>query len=312
MGPGLRYGAPRVAILGGINLDTFLRVHSLPVPGETTMSSEVLQLLGGKAANQAIAVARAGVPVTLLAAVGGDSHGERLRETLTRTGVDTLSMLRLEHAATGRATILVDDHGENVIVVTAGANGQLSAQDMAAFEPQIAEAAVLVVQNEIQPAATIEAIALAERAGVRCIVNLAPFEDLGEAVSVADPLVVNEIEASQLLGYSVDAASIREAATGLMARARSVVVTLGAYGAFVVNRSGAFTHVSAPAASAVVDTTGAGDAFVGVLAGGIARGLSLEVAVARAVDAATASVAVLGAGEKYPQFDLGLSEAATS
>lgn len=297
---------PRVAVLGGVNADTFLRVHALPQPGETVLGAGLLRALGGKAANQSIAVARAGIEVTLLAAVGDDPEGARLTKSLELVGVRVDRVLRLAQAPTGRATILVDDSGQNVIVVTPAANGLLTPEHIAGFEADIAASDALVVQGEIPLAATAAAVLAAERHGVRAIVNLAPYGDLGPALALADPLVVNEIEASQLLGRSIGGSGSTVAAAELAERARTAVVTLGAEGALVIATDASVTHVPAPVASEVVDTTGAGDAFVGVLAAGLASGLGLEDAVVRSVAAATASVGVLGAGESYPRFDLGL------
>jgi ribokinase len=308
MEPHANRATPRVAVLGGVNHDTFLRVPVLPQPGETVIGTGMLRALGGKAANQAIAVARSGVGVVLLAAVGDDTDGARLVDALKAAAVDVSQLLRLEHVPTGRAMVLVDDAGQNVIVVTPAANGQLTTAHVAAFDATIAGASVLVVQGEITPATTIAGVLAAERHGVRTIVNLAPFGDLGAAVAVADPLVLNEIEAGQLLGRTIDGTGSTAAVAGLARVARSAVVTLGADGALVVDQTGTVRHHPAPTAAAVVDTTGAGDAFVGVLAAGLACGLDLDVAVARAVDAATASIGVLGAGEHYPDFDLGLTD----
>ncbi|WP_395640808.1 ribokinase [Pseudolysinimonas sp.] len=308
MEPHVNSATPRVAVLGGINHDTFLRVSALPQPGETVIGTGLLRALGGKAANQAIAVARSGVGAVLLGAVGDDADGARLVDSLAAASVDVGDLLRLEHVPTGRAMILVDDAGQNVIVVTPAANGQLTAAHVAGFDATIASATVLVVQGEITAATTIAAVLAAERHGVRTIVNLAPYGDLGAALPLADPLVLNEIEASQLLGRAVEGPGSTAVVAELSRVARSAVVTLGADGALVVDQTGTVRHHPAPAAATVVDTTGAGDAFVGVLAAAIACGLSLDVAVARAVQAATASIGVLGAGEYYPDFDLGLTD----
>jgi ribokinase len=307
MGRDLVEGSPRVAVLGGVNADTFLRVHTLPQPGETVIGTGLLRALGGKAANQSIAVARSGVAVSLLGAVGDDPEGAQLAASLAESGVDITGLLTLRDTATGRATILVDSDGQNVIIVTPAANGLLTAAHVEAFGAEIARSTALVVQGEIPTATTTAAVMMAERLGVRSIVNLAPYCDLGEALRLADPLVVNEIEASQLLARTVELGS--SAVTAQLSRcARSAVVTLGADGALVVDGDGNVIHVPAPVAPEVIDTTGAGDAFVGVLAAAIASGLPLEPAVVRAVAAATSSIGVLGAGQNYPAFDLGLRE----
>jgi len=294
---------PRVVVFGSANVDTFHRVPALPAAGETVLGTGLLVAVGGKGANQAIAAARAGADVAFLGATGRDAEGARIRATLDAAGVATEHVLDLD-APTGRAVILVDDAGENVIVVALGANSELTPGHVAALSPAIAGASVLVVQGEAPAAATAAAVRAAAQAGVRVVVNLAPVVDLGGAERDADPLVLNEVEAAQLLGVLVTGPESRDAVAALAGHARSAVVTLGAQGALVV-ADGTVRHVPAPAPSHVVDTTGAGDAFVGVLAAALAAGRDLDAAVGDAVRAATASVEVLGAGESYPAFTLG-------
>lgn len=295
-----------VTVLGGINLDTLLRVGSLPHPGETVLGSGLFSALGGKAANQAVAVARAGVSVALLGAVGADVEGGRLIRTLSAAGVRTDGLRRLPHTPTGRATVLVDGAGQNVIVVTPGANGTLTAEGVEEFGADITSAKILVVQGEVPLAASAAAVLLATRHGVRTLVNLAPYGKLdAAAVAAADPLIVNEVEASQLLGRDVTGVDSVRVIAELARFSRSAVVTLGADGAVVVDRDRSVHHIPAPAAPDVVDTTGAGDAFVGVLAAALSRDLSLIEAVPVGVKAATESIGVLGAGESYPIFGLG-------
>lgn len=295
---------PTVVVFGSANVDSFYRVAVLPRPGETVLGTGLLTAVGGKGANQAIAAARAGVESRFLGAVGRDADGARIVESLSSAGVVTDDLLRLEHAPTGRAVILVDDAGQNVIVVTVAANGALTPAHIAASAAVLTTADVLVVQGEVPTSATAAAIETAAEAGVRVVVNLAPYVDLGGAERHADPIVVNEVEASQLLGQPVTGPESADVVAGLARRAVSAVVTLGALGALVVE-GGGVRHVPAPVPERVVDTTGAGDAFVGVLAASLATGSSLGTAVAEAVRAATASVEVLGAGESYPRFELG-------
>ena len=297
---------PSVVVFGSANVDSFYRVTVLPQPGETVLGTGLLTAVGGKGANQAIAAARAGVEAHFLGAVGRDADGARVVESLTAAGVVTDDLLRLEHTPTGRAVILVDDAGQNVIVVTVAANGALTPAHVVTLAPALARADVLVVQGEVPTTATAAAIEAAAAAGVRVVVNLAPYVDLGGAERRADPIVVNEVEASQLLGRAVTGPESVDVVAGLGRRAVSAVVTLGAAGALVVE-GGTVTHVPAPVPERVVDTTGAGDAFVGVLAAALAGGSPLGIAVAEAVRAATASVEVLGAGESYPRFALGTS-----
>jgi ribokinase len=294
---------PRVVFLGAANVDSFYRVDALPTPGETVLGSGPVTAVGGKGANQAIAAARTGVAVKFLGAVGGDGAGKRIVRTLENAGVDVHRLITLENEPTGRAVILVDAQGQNEIIVSPAANGRLTVGHVERFAGAIGEAAVLVVQGEIPTAVTVAAIGVAGRAGVRVVLNLAPYVDLGPAIACADPLVLNEVEATQLLGRPVTGVESSDAVAELTRFARSGVVTIGAAGALVVDDSGV-AHIPAPAPRHLVDTTGAGDAFVGVLAAALAGGAALRESAASAVYAATESVAVLGAGESYPEFAL--------
>lgn len=285
----------RVLVVGSANLDTFLRVERMPRPGETVRGTGVFTAVGGKGVNQAIAAARTGSPAAFVGAVGEDAEGERVLGVLAAAGVDVSGVVR-SSTPTGRATILLDEAGENSIILTPGANAEV------ALPRRLPEAAVLVVQGELPASVSIAALAAAAEAGMRAIVNLAPVLDLGGAERVGDPLVLNEVEAEQLLGVRVDGGDA-EALERVRAHARSTVVTLGAAGALIVERD-RVTPVPAPPPARVVDTTGAGDAFVGVLAAALARGADLVAATGAAVAAATASVEVLGAGESYPAFAL--------
>jgi ribokinase len=294
----------QLAVVGSINVDAILRVPRLPRPGETVMGADPVRTLGGKAANQSVAAARTGIRVTLIGAVGDDADGSWLVGQLREAGVDTTAVLRLTDSPCGSAIVLVDAGGDNAIVVSPGANGHLAVDDVRRSAEAIGRANALVAQGESPVPATTEALRIADRAGVRCIVNLAPIVDLGPDLCLADPLIVNRLEASELLGRDVDGADHRTA-SDLLRFARSAVVTLGPQGALLTSADGSVRHVPTPKAAAVVDTTGAGDAFVGVLAAGLAASLPLDRAAEAAVSAATASVSVLGAGVNYPGFTIG-------
>lgn len=297
---GQPYSGTGVVVLGGVNQDTSVRVPWLPLPGETVISTGVQRTLGGKAANQAVAVARSGVSVSLLAAVGDDAAGDNCLRLLAQSGVDVGGVVRFEDVPTGQASVWVDDRGQNSIVVTPAANRLLDVDEVSQFEEKIADSAVLVVQGEIAAAVSAAAVAYASSNRTRAVINLAPYIDLGDAVGVADPLVVNEVEAAQLLGIGriVDP---RAAVMQLSEQARTAVMTVGADGAYVVE-GGEVHHVPASRVESVVDTTGAGDAFVGVLAAALSVGSGLVEATKRAVSAATASTQVHGAGGNYPWF----------
>jgi ribokinase len=183
-----------------------------------------------------------------------------------------------------------------------GANHAVGAADAEAAGERIAASDILVVQGELPAPATRAAVRLAREAGVRAVVNLAPLIDLGAQLGCADPLVLNEVEAGQLLGEPLSSVSaVSAAGPRFRALARSVVVTVGAAGAVLITGEG-MLHVPAPHVDEVCDTTGAGDALVGVLAAQLAAGLPLADATRLAVAAASLSVTVEGAAESYPDF----------
>ncbi len=287
-----------VVVFGSINVDVTLSVEHAPVAGETVVAARGRRSLGGKGANQAAAAARAGVDVHMIGVVGDDPDGVTAVRGLRRLGIDVDGVVK-GTAPTGLATVIVSSDGENRIVVLPGANGELSA---AVFDFPPGADSVLLVQGEV-PAEAVRAVLAQSRArGVRTIVNLAPVIDLGGELADADPLVVNEIELRQLTGIDVgDAASVVARAEVLGGLSKTLVVTLGAEGVVVI-ADGVGAHVSTVAVAHPVDTTGAGDAFVGVLAACLARGSSLLRAAEVATRCASASVEVLGAAESYPDF----------
>jgi ribokinase len=289
-----------VVVVGSINFDEVIAVAALPAPGETVFGEETASGLGGKGANQAVAAAAAGADVVLVGAVGGDERGVALLESLTDFGVDTSAVARLDGTATGRALVVLNAAGENEIIVLSGANQAVDERVLSRDALHGAE--VMVLQGELAPKVNIAAARMAAELGLRAVVNLAPVQDLGDGLRHADPLVVNEVEAGQLIG--ADLASVRDvsdAAPQLRRLARSVVVTLGALGAVLITAE-VVDHIPAPNLELVRDTTGAGDALVGVLAASLAQGLRLRDAVARAVQAASLSVTEIGAAASYATF----------
>jgi ribokinase len=290
----------RVVVIGSINVDEIVGVAALPSPGETVLGWERAAGLGGKGANQAVAAAAAGGEVTLIGAVGADQHGVSLLEQLARYGVDTSRVSTLYGTASGRALVILSEAGDNQIIVIGGAN---QAFDGSVLSPEeLRGAAVMVVQGELAPGVNRTALRMADELGVRAVVNLAPVQDLGDHLPQADPLVVNEVEAGQLIGVRLGGVQdVANAAVRLRDLARSVVVTLGASGAVLITTD-AIDHLPAPIPDRVRDTTGAGDALVGVLAAALAQGFELRAAVERAVRAATLSVTEVGAAASYQVF----------
>jgi ribokinase len=286
-----------VVVVGSLNLDLVVPVPRHPAPGETVLGGDHFANPGGKGANQAAAAARLGQRVALVGRVGDDDAGRRLVASLNEDGVDTRSVFRTDDAPSGIALITVDRAGENAIVVSPGANGRLSAADVASASSLLAGAAVTLLQLEVPLEATIEATRLA--AGT-VVLNPAPAQALpAELLEAVDVLVPNRAELAALAGSDrpetlQEVAAIARRIDG----ARTVVVTLGAEGALLVHDEHA-SHMPAPEIRAV-DTTAAGDSFCGALADALERGTSIEAAIAWAVRAAAITTTRPGAQSSLP------------
>ncbi|MFD0559583.1 ribokinase [Stackebrandtia endophytica] len=281
----------QVIVVGSINVDAAVLVERFPEPGETVFGHSMGERLGGKGANQALAAARGGARVRFVGAVGDDGHGSRARGVLEAAGVDVGGIVTLPEESTGTAAIAVGPAGENTIIVASGANAAIvvTAQDLG-----LADGDVVVVQGEVPPAAISVAANASAEAGARFVLNLAPVIALPrEVVAVADPVILNEHEAAEL-GVTASGGDWAGAAAGAVGSlARSVVITLGAEGAVYAGRDGV-GHVDA-VPTTVVDTTGAGDAFVGALAAALAAGGTLAEAVSAGATEAARVVALSGA-----------------
>jgi ribokinase len=290
-----------VFVLGSINQDFVLKVARRPKPGETVTNAELSTHNGGKGANQAAAAALLGASVTFLGRVGDDGFGGPLVQALGEKGIDTTLVEQASGASTGAAFITVTPDGENAITVAPGANRSLTPESVESASGAIGGARVLVAQMEIPVETVLRAVEVAAERGTRALVNLAPtFEVPRELLERLDPLVVNEHEAAFLLGSEVEGVdgALSAAPELLSLGPRSAVITVGEAGA--VFASGESTeHLPAPRVD-VVDTTGAGDAFVGALAVQLARDASLEVAVGYAVRAGSAAVTKEGAQGALP------------
>jgi ribokinase len=275
----------RVHVLGSVNLDRVFRVETLPRAGETVLATTSSSGPGGKGANQAKAAARFGAETLFHGAVGADGPGEALRRSLAEAGVGVEGLEIRDDAATGRAEVVVAADGENMIVVDPGANR------LARFAPQAEGAAVYLAQLEVPAPAAAAMFRSAAPGSVR-ILNAAPAAPEGRALlPLLDILVVNRRELAAYAGAGLEPAG---AARSLIRRDdQIVVVTLGAEGALAV---GPTRTIRVPGRTArVVDTTGAGDCFVGVFAAALAEGLGLERALGLANLAASLSVEVEGA-----------------
>lgn len=279
-----------VTVVGSINIDHTVVTPAFPAPGETILGESVSTSVGGKGANQAVAAALSGARVTMVGAVGTDADGDRALEALREAGVDTGDVRRSAASPTGTAWITVAC-GENQIVVVPGANGDLAAG------LSLPSSSVTLCQLEI-PVSVVEDVS--SRSGT-FVLNAAPAAPLGsQLLARCDVLVVNEHELAAIADTGVDTVGSVVAAAGrlLQSGVGAVITTLGSKGAVLCAQGGAYV-VAAPAVD-VVDSTGAGDAFCGVLAARLAVGDGLDEAVRWAVAAGSYAVRSPSAQPSYP------------
>jgi ribokinase len=291
-----------IAVVGSLNVDVSLRVPRFVKPGETLRASGLELGAGGKGLNQAIAAARLGGRVHMIGRVGVDPFAEIALAALHAAGVDTTHVESLVGERTGLAAITVDEStGQNQIAVAAGANRRVSVEHVRDALSVFRAASVLLVQLELPPETVDAALELARANHVRSILDPAPVRELGdETLAKIDVLTPNEVEAEALSGLRIhDVESAAAAGAVLQAKTRGdVVVTLGAAGCVWAHATG-FEHVPAPRVRAL-DTTGAGDAFNGALAVGLARGQPLSRALREAVRAGSAATLRRGAAAAMP------------
>lgn len=292
-----------IVVIGSSNTDMVVKTSHLPAAGETVLGGEFMMNAGGKGANQAVAAARYGEHVVFVARVGDDMFGRQTLESLRRDGIDTSCVSVDSDRMSGVALISVNDEGENSIVVASGANMALGREDIDRAAEEIRRADVVLMQLEV-PMATVEyAAEAAAAAGVPVILNPAPAPagPLGAGLlSRIDVITPNRSEAARISGIEVtDMASARRAAEAIHAMGtRRVIITLGGEGSLIYD-GGEFEHIGATRVEAV-DTTAAGDTFNGVLAVGVAEGLSLARAAREASVAAAISVTRMGAQTAAP------------
>jgi ribokinase len=301
-----------IVVFGSINMDLVARVERIARPGETVLSRRADSFFGGKGANQAVAAARAShggpIAVAMAGAVGNDPFGDACRKNLEENGVE-VGALRVTDEPTGCAFITVDGSGENAITVASGANMVLSSDDLA--DDLLSKASVLVLQMEVSIAENLEVAARASRAGVKVVWNFAPVPPvkersaMAELLEVTDVLVVNEHEAlaiMEIVGKPPGDDYLEAGADIAHSFGVTCIVTAGSRGAFAIAPEGSRIHASARPI-VPVDTTGAGDTFVGVLANGLAEGLEIGPAMERACAAASLSCLTAGAQAGMPDSE---------
>ncbi len=288
---------PRVVVIGSTNMDLVVETARAPSAGETLLGRRFTTGFGGKGANQAVMARLAGAEVALVACLGADAHAAQTRAELARRGIEADAVAEAADLASGIAQIWVEDDGTNRIVVVPGANDRLDPDHVAAAVARD-RATVVVGQLEVPPAATAAGFTAARARGAATVLNPAPAADLADdLLAVTDWLVPNEGELAAIAG--ADAGSDADLARFARDAGVRLVVTLGAAGAALVRTDGTVLRAPAPAVTAV-DTTGAGDAFVGTLAARLAAGDPEERALAAALRCASDSVTRLGAQSSYP------------
>lgn len=290
-----------VLVLGSLNMDLVARCPHIPVPGETVLGTEFETHHGGKGANQAVAAARMGAAVAMLGCVGSDAYGEALRTALADDGIAVQGVRVSPALPTGVALIAVSEQGQNSIVVVPGANGEVGPDDWQAAATQWPQARMLVAQLEVPLGVVQQAITQAKARGLVTVLNAAPAQALpAELLAQLSWLVVNESEAQAISKVVVsDVESARHAARTLLAMGpEQVIVTLGAQGLMHGGPLGCAWHPATPVKA--LDTTGAGDTFVGAFVAGLAQGKPEDEALRWGQAAAAIAVTRAGAQSSMP------------
>ncbi|HVE53021.1 MAG TPA: ribokinase [Ramlibacter sp.] len=285
---------PGIVVFGSMNMDLVVRVARAPRSGETLQGHSFFTNPGGKGANQAVACARQGARVSMVGCVGEDDFGKTLRNALAEDGI-AVAHVKTVRGSTGVAVVMVDDQGENRITVVPGANDALKAG------PEALTGQYLLLQCEVPMAEVVLAARIVRAKGATVVMNPAPVCTLPDELwPLVDILVMNEIEAAELSGLPVaDAATAATAASSLRRRGPSTaIVTLGSQGVVVVDDAGS-RHFPALEVR-VVDTTAAGDTFIGAMCAARAAGQSMDAAVLRGIQAAAICVTRAGAQASIP------------
>jgi len=299
----------RVVVVGSLNMDLVARAERLPRAGETLAGTTFDTVPGGKGANQAVAAARMGAQVAMVGCVGDDAYGQQLRDGLSAEGIDCTAVEVIAGVSSGVALIVVDAASQNTIVIVAGSNGYLLPGSIERFDALLQSANVVVCQMEVPTQTVAFTLARARELGKTVILNPAPVSGPlpVEWLANIDYLIPNESELAALTGLPVwDLSSARSAARQLQGfGVERVIVTLGAQGALLVDVQGD-EHFTVPVVQSV-DTTAAGDTFVGAFAAALARGCTEREAISFGQRAAAISVTRAGAQPSIPRLaELGL------
>ena len=292
---------PRIGVVGSSNVDLVTYVERMPIWGETIAAPRFEMSHGGKGANQAVAAAKLGAEVVMVSKVGDDMLGEGVLKNFEAMGVGAKHVRRVAGQSTGTATILVNPAGDNFIIIVKGANGDLTPADVEAASEDLKACALILLQLEVPLDTVYAALAFGKKHGVKTALNPAPaVRDLDmDKVRLASFLTPNETELAILTGMSVETEEeIQAAGKSLIARGlETIIVTLGARGSLLATAQG-FRRI-APAKVQAVDSTGAGDAFIGAFARYHAAGLPTEEALEKATLYAADSVTRRGAQKSF-------------
>lgn len=290
-----------IVVIGSINMDIVTRTERFPEPGETIHANNTVFHPGGKGANQAVAAARLGADVAMVGAVGDDAFGRALRSELTSNDINISCVRCIADASTGIASITVDKAGRNTILVSSGANTRFSLEDAVVDERIWDNCQLVLLQNEILDETTYSAVRQCKAMGIRVVYNPAPMRTLhADMLQYVDVLVVNEIEASALAGEQVTdvESAVTSGRTLMESGCGSVIVTLGGSGCVFINREKALYVPAIPVD--VVDTTAAGDTFIGAFAAASRSHATMEDVLSFATGAAALSVRRHGAQPSIP------------
>lgn len=293
---------PKICVVGSSMTDQIARAPRLPGPGETLIGSDYKLGFGGKGSNQAVMAARLGGEVSIVVKLGRDVFGENTLKNYREQNIHTEFVFFDEELPSGVAPIWVDETtGQNQIIVVPGANLALTPDEVRRAAAVVAASAVVICQNEIPMECNLEAFRLAKKGGARTVLNPAPAGEIpDEVLQLTDILAPNETEAALLTGIATDTEE-GAARAGEALRERgvaSVIVTLGSRGALLLDEQG--RHFVAAETVQAIDSTGAGDAFVGSLAFFLASGLALRDAIQKACRVATRSVLKHGTQSSFP------------
>ncbi|WP_127529804.1 ribokinase [Paenibacillus kobensis] len=294
-----------IVVAGSLNMDVVSRVERFPRPGETIRGTDALYSPGGKGANQAVAAARSGAATVMVGAVGTDGFGQQLLGALASDGI-TVEGVGVKEGSSGIALVTVDGAGENQIVLCEGANGKVGEEELRQFEQLMSSGAAVLLQNEIPWEANAALMKLASQAGVPVLYNPAPAAPVpDEVLPLLDTIVLNETETETVTGIAPsDETKLKEAAGHLLAKGvAAVLITLGAAGSYYHDQSGTTVRMPARQVSPV-DTTAAGDTFIGAYAavryGGASSSQSPEEALSYATAASALAVMKPGAQSSIP------------